>query len=118
MPWDEVSRFARTAIQRVMTESVDAGEFWNVNLPAVSGETIRGLAFVEHSTEQQGLGFEPVATDEGRTEYSFVGNYQGRPANQNADVRFIFDGYATATKLGLATSVNGGNVVTELFPTG
>ncbi|MCL4138282.1 UNVERIFIED_CONTAM: hypothetical protein GTU68_000567 [Idotea baltica] len=118
MLWDEISRFAKASIQRVMSEPLGSGEFWNVNLPAVSGEAIKDIAFVAHSTEQHHLNFQPVADNDGRIEYAFVGNYQGRPASQNADVRFIFDGYATATKIGLATSVDGAEPVTESFPNG
>lgn len=118
MLWDEISQFTNAAIARVMTEPTEPGEFWNVNLPAVSGQPIAGLTFVAHSTEQQGLGFKAVERSDEKSEYQFVGNYQGRPAAQSADVRFIFDGYATATKLGLGTSVGGSEPVTEVFPGG
>jgi 5'-nucleotidase len=115
--WSEVSALASQAIRRVIDEPTKPGEFWNVNLPAISGAPIRGLAFVPHSTEPQRLGFEAVHDEDGMKTFAFAGNYQQRPAAQAADVRHVFDGYATATRLQLDTSANPADrTTTEPFP--
>lgn len=115
--WSEVAGVAGQAIRRIIGEPSKPGEFWNVNLPAVSGEPIRGLAFVPHSTEAQTLAFEAVDDSDDSTEFTFAGNYQQRPAGQPADVRHVFEGYATATRMQLDTSANGSHdATTEPFP--
>ncbi|MDB4614575.1 5'/3'-nucleotidase SurE [bacterium] len=115
MDWNEISQLANAAIARLRQESIDPTQFWNLNLPAVSNAPVKGFAFVGHSTEPQGLGYEAVTDGDGQTEYAFVGNYQGRAATQPADVRYIFDGYITATKLQLGSSASDAAPVVEPF---
>ena len=86
-----------------------------MNLPAVSKSPVAGFAFVPHSDESHSLGFEPVDESKDKVEYQFNGPYQNRPATQPADVRYVFDGYISATRLKLGTSVDEGEVKTEEF---
>jgi 5'-nucleotidase len=101
--WDDKTELTKQSIQRLIDRKVQPGQFWNVNFPAVEpGGEAGEFKFTRHSTEPQGVAFE--ASDEQPNAYRFTGNYSQRPANQDADVRAIFEGYVSATLLQLDTS--------------
>lgn len=114
--WNEVVTQTRSVLNRLLQESLARGEFWNVNLPAVEDNQVRGLAWVPHSTETQSWGYKTTLSDNGNSqELAFSGPYSERLANQPADVRYVFDGYATVSRLQLDTSCDA-SVVCEKFP--
>ena len=105
LDWDEQTEIAATTIESLLGLPTDAGQFWNVNFPAVpAGETPGPLLFTRQSTEPQTVAYEPAA--EASRAYRFSGDYSRRPANQEADVRAVFAGHVSATLLQLDTSVH------------
>ena len=123
--WEHTMRLADISIQRVLRESLAAGEFWNINLPALENDQVpRGIAFVPQSTEEQPVDFQAhsqsaesidAKTPVAQTSWEFAGDYSKRPAQQPADVRYVFDGYATATRLQLDTTAGSKDPVVEPF---
>lgn len=103
LSWDDKAALASESIAQLLETPVQPGQFWNLNFPAVQpGGAARGLKFTRQSTEPQTVDFEPA---EQSAAYRFTGNYAQRPANQDADVKAVFDGFVSATLLHLDTSI-------------
>ena len=101
--WDDKTQLTAETVRRLVEIGIRPGEFWNLNLPAVpSGQQPKGLEFTRQSTEAQGVSFEPHPDQPNA--YRFTGDYSKRPAQQDADVRAVFDGFVSASLLHLDTT--------------
>ena len=105
LDWQVTQAVARRCLGRVIEQSLTAGEFHNINLPAVRRyEEVRGIAQVPHSTEPHEIEFASEGDlNDGRI-YRYSGNYGNRVATQHADVRYVFEGYATISRLLLSAN--------------
>ncbi|MCH2203877.1 MAG: 5'/3'-nucleotidase SurE, partial [Fuerstiella sp.] len=103
--WEQTIPIVRDAVQALLERPLPAGQFWNLNLPALKpGEVPRPLQIVPQSTEPHHIAFDSSDADEGGRRYVYRGIYSQRPAKTHADVRSIFDGHVTATALQLDQS--------------
>jgi 5'-nucleotidase len=99
--WKPVTLLAQRAIQRICQEPQRPGQFWNLNLPVVAPDQApKSFAFLPHSIEPQMIRYRSSTNGQtGHREVTFTGEYTQRPAQQEADVKYIFDGHVTATPL-------------------
>jgi len=106
LDWPSVSALTSMIIERLLREVRTPQTFWNVNLPSIGAhEQPRELIVVPHSTEPHSIGFaETGSSGNALRAWEYRGDYGSRPASQDADVRRVFDGYATASLLQLDLS--------------
>lgn len=104
LSWPDKSELTTKTLLRLIDAETKPGQFWNINFPAIPpGEKPKPLVFTRQSTEPQGVAFE---ADGEPNAYRFSGDYNQRPANQDADVRAVFDGHISASLLQLDTSLD------------
>ncbi|MFK7822117.1 MAG: 5'/3'-nucleotidase SurE [Planctomycetaceae bacterium] len=103
LSWPDKTQLTVECLPKLLDVSTSPGQFWNLNFPAVQpGGKTGPLKFTRQSTEPQGVAYEPCPdTPNG---FQFTGNYQQRPAAQDADVQAVFGGAISATLLQLDTS--------------
>ena len=107
LDWLVTQAAAERSLSRLIHEPLGDAEFWNVNLPAVrSVDEIRGIALVPHSTEPHDIDFEPDESTDDKVIYRYTGEYRNRVAEQPADVRYIFDGCVTTSRLTLSANAS------------
>ncbi len=98
--WAVASARAARVIQRLITENLEPGEFWNINLPhPAEGVPEPELIVCDLDPSPLPVKFEKVGNS-----YRYTGNYQSRARLPQHDVSECFAGFITATRL---SSTNG-----------
>lgn len=111
--WKQSAQFASKVLDHLWTLPLQAGYFWNVNLPALApteghleGQSHHSFPMVECPLEKAPLSisYEPKEVhpeNDLRSTHLYQSNYQQRPRQDGSDVHYCFSGHATITKLGI-----------------
>ena len=108
--WDFAATTVVRVMERILSDSTGAGDFWNVNLPDLSSEKIdRELAQSKESTTRRpelidcplGRGHLPVAFARKHDALIYQGVYQDRPRESGDDVHVCFGGDVAVTKMSI-----------------
>jgi len=94
--WRQTAALARKAILRVLEEPLEAGEFWNINLPhRAPGDGEAELVFCRPCSQPLSIRYDK--SDEG---YLYQrGHYHTRRRDANSDVEVCFGGHVSITRL-------------------
>lgn len=106
--WDYATEMASRVMERIFADSIDAGCFWNVNLPDLSVAK-NGSAVVAVQTSDSllpelidcpvGRGHLPVDFDRDGDTLTYRGIYQDRPREAGDDVDVCFGGNVAVTRM-------------------
>jgi 5'-nucleotidase len=113
--WHQTALRAKYVLDQIQSRSIGAGQFWNVNLPAIVPEVLKDgridpslFTMEECELEVQPLlmSYERVEPDpetanksDDRELFLYQSNYQMRPRGLGSDVDRCFRGAATITRL-------------------
>ena len=93
--WDITRRHAETVIKQLLATELDAGTFWNVNLPhPLSHDVSPPSAFCELDTNPHHYAYRR----DGNT-YHYEGSIHERPREPDRDVAVCFGGRVAITRL-------------------
>lgn len=94
--WDRATRLARRAIESLIDLTLASGEFWNVNLPDLTGQEDHTPQFIPCPLNPLHLPmhFEP---ENGGLRYRGV--YHDRPRTAGDDVDVCFQGHIAMTRM-------------------
>lgn len=96
LDWDEAARRAGQAFESFREESLEAGQFWCVNLPhPAPGDAEPSVERCKQESQPLPVAFERV----GETELQYVGDYQKRPRQPGSDVDVCFSGNIAVSKV-------------------
>ncbi|WP_417848553.1 5'/3'-nucleotidase SurE [Thalassoglobus sp.] len=100
--WERTTRWTQKVLDVLFDLPLEAGQFWNVNFPALhENEPDPEIEFCPHDTSQVDLQFE--WNDEGAI---YRGQFRNRGQRPKCDVEVCFSGKISVTKLALDCSVN------------
>lgn len=101
--WERATRLTTQVLSKLMSQPVEAGTYWNVNLPAacavdvpVDQQDEPEIIFCERCTQPLPTEFE--ADD---TSFCYVGAYENRLRDKGADVDVCFSGNISVVKVRL-----------------
>ena len=107
--WDALAQHASRVIASLISEDLrlPAGQFWNVNFPAIDGDQHpHDIEFVPQGTLSHDIGFERVEEESGaeRTVLQYTGDFRARGRTGACDVSRLFEEKITATPIDLCTT--------------
>lgn len=95
--WEIATRLAVTVLDKLLHHPLEAGQFWNVNLPHLQpGDPDPELQFCALCTQPLPLQYEVNGT-----QLRYVGEYNKRLRDPGADVDVCFSGQIAVTQLRL-----------------
>lgn len=105
--WNRLSQHVRRVLATLISERycLPAGQFWNVNFPAVDGDHHPDeVTFAAQGTRQHDIRFEPVESTDLMTVLRYTGSFQSRGVSKDCDVSGVFGGKIIATPVDLCTT--------------
>jgi len=94
--WGAAEEWASRAFSAVLGENLEAGEFWNVNLPhPPPDETEPEISFCEQELHPLEVAYEEIEPGS----LSYKGDYHGRPRRPGSDVDVCFGGGIAISKV-------------------
>ena len=100
LDWDATRQLAHPVIARILAGTVDAREYWNVNLPHLDPGSIAPVIDCDPDEEPLDVKFQREGD-----RFHFTGTYASRPRTSGRDVEQCFMGTVTVSRLRLAASV-------------
>ncbi len=94
--WERAAEFAQQAIERLIDEQLQHGEFWNVNLPDLTGQHEHEPQFIACPLNPLHLPIH-FESEEGGLRYR--GIYHDRPRTPGDDVDVCFGGHVAMTRM-------------------
>ncbi len=95
--WPRATRLATKVLQRLISQEIAAGEFWNVNLPAAPADGVRDdpdMVFCDRCTQPLPTEFAVDAAG-----FHHTGAYENRLRDTGADVDVCFSGQISVVKI-------------------
>ena len=99
--WDRTARWTVRLLKVLTAEKLEAGEFWNVNFPALPAEAKDPeIVFCRHDSCQMDLKFDWTPAGA-----MYKGVYQNRGRRPGYDIDVCFSGKIAVTRIGFDMSV-------------
>ncbi|MCA9085367.1 MAG: 5'/3'-nucleotidase SurE [Planctomycetaceae bacterium] len=109
--WDTLSQHVQRVVETLISDEfrLPAGEFWNVNFPAIENDAHDPeIVFTHQGTLSHDIRFRPLTStdEEGNnvTLLEYVGDYSQRGQAGDCDVSSVFGRKVTATPVDLCTT--------------
>lgn len=101
LDWYRMARWSGEVLGRLLSESLAAGEFWNVNFPhlAPGSEALPDIALCHPARSPLRVAF---AKDESDTCFRYTGSYAERPRDAGSDVEACFSGRVAVSRLSIS----------------
>ena len=93
--WDQTAEYLHSVLQRIWSEPVEAGVFWNVNFPDPT-DCSQTPEIVDCPIDQNGLPVEYHIKDD---QYRYRGVYQNRRRSAGSDVDCCFSGNISISRV-------------------
>lgn len=94
--WSQAQALARQAIDRLLHKPLESGEFWNVNLPDLTGQTDHCPEFIDCPLNPFPL---PIHFESEGDGWRYRGVYHDRRRNVGDDVDVCFGGHVAITRM-------------------
>lgn len=105
LDWDRVAIWTKAVLERLLSEHLQAGEFWNVNFPDTDlGEGLPEIVFCPVDVEH--YQFKCELQEEGLV---YRSDYQQRPRTPGRDIDVCFGGKISISKLTVCSNAPGMN---------
>jgi len=94
--WETASHRAVRVLKTLLSQTLDDGTFWNVNLPHLADDAPEPEIILDCQPERQPLPNEFESSDEG---YLYTGDYSQRPRTTGSDVAVCFGGNIAVSRI-------------------
>lgn len=104
--WKRTQLWASQTLEPILTRDthLNAGEFWNINLPDPMDEREPQVKDSLLEPQQLDIDFRAVPGEEGKVNYVFCGKYHDRRRGNETDVDVCFNGDIAVTRVALGKS--------------
>ncbi len=99
MDFHRAGQLCRKVLDGLLTTSIAPGELINVNIPALSQSSPRGVRVAPQSTAAVSETYHRETDADGRMIFRLDGNFEHGPQETETDVTALADGFITVTPL-------------------
>lgn len=96
--WPRAAKYCRTVLDRLLGAGLEGGDLINVNIPALSGDSPRGVRVVRQSKIELRDVYERTGEQDGADRWE-IATWQFGPGEADTDLVGVQEGYITVTPL-------------------